>query len=367
VTPFGIYIHWPWCLSKCAYCDFNSAPLGTLDLPRWQAAYRADLQQLASLCPGRTVSSIFFGGGTPSLMPVPLLEDILSGIARLFSLAPDCEISLEANPGATETLKGIAQAGINRLSLGIQSLDDDALAQLGRRHTATEARRALADAQTLFPRVSADFITARPGQTLSAWETELTDILSLGLSHMSIYQLILEPETRLARAHPVMPDEDTETGMYALTQTMTAGAGLPAYEISNHARPGEECRHNLLYWHYGEYAGIGAGAHGRLHMERSVFATTMPVQPESWLTCDGCPEMEALDIPAQIEESLIMGLRLTEGVARARMEHLGWPDARAKAEIRQLVQMGFLEETEGFLRATPEGRLRLNALIARLA
>ncbi len=366
-APFGIYIHWPWCLSKCAYCDFNSAPLGEIDLPRWQAAYMADIAHIADRLPGRRVSSIFFGGGTPSLMPPALIAAILAAIARRFPMADDCEISLEANPGATKTLRDIADCGINRLSLGVQALDDAGLARLGRKHTAAEALHALADAQGLFPRVSADFITARPGQTLAAWERELSKILGLGLSHLSIYQLILEPGTRLAQENPVLPDEGEEAAIYALTQDMTAAAGLPAYEISNHARPFEECRHNLLYWRYGEYAGIGPGAHGRLHDGNTVLATSMPARPNEWLSAGGRPDGETLDARAQVQERMIMGLRLAEGLRLSGLAALGWPDGAARAETGRLVQQGFLEETGGFLKATGEGRLRLNALIARLA
>ena len=367
MNPFGLYIHWPWCLSKCAYCDFNSRPLANIDEKQWLAAYLADIGHLAGLMPGRTVSSVFFGGGTPSLMPPAVLDGILAAIAGHWALADDREISLEANPGATGNFPAITRAGINRLSLGIQSLDDTHLNFLGRRHSAREGLEALEEARKDFSRVSADFITALPGQSLAMWEKELSAILALGLSHLSIYQLTLEAGTRLAALNPAMPDEDKAAANYELTAKMTGEAGLCAYEVSNHAKPGEECRHNLLYWRYGDYGGIGPGAHGRLTLPGGKLATTFPAGAEAWMKKAGAPDTETLDARAQTTEMLLMGLRLAEGVNLARLAALGWPDVATNSRIQSLMEQGFLERTDSHLRTTPAGRLRLNGVIERLA
>ena len=317
----ALYIHWPFCLAKCPYCDFNSHVRDRVDHTAWRDSLLADLRHEATLTGGRKVGSIFFGGGTPSLMPPALVADLIAEADRLWGLTPDCEITLEANPSSVEAARfaDLAKAEVNRVSLGLQALDDASLRFLGRLHDAAEGLAALEVAQRHFARVSFDLIYARPSQSLDQWRAELARALGFGTGHLSVYQLTIEPGTRFAtdfrKGLFVLPDEDLAADLFALTREMTAAAGLPAYETSNHARPGEESRHNLTYWRYGDYVGIGPGAHGR----RLSMATVRHRKPENWLeaiarTGHGIVEEQPLDPATQASEALLMGLRLTEGI-----------------------------------------------------
>lgn len=317
----ALYIHWPFCLAKCPYCDFNSHVRAGIDHALWERALLADMRREAEVAGGETLTSIFFGGGTPSLMPPTLVERLLIEAEKLWGFSPDVEITLEANPSSVEAAKfaALASAGINRVSLGVQALDDDALRFLGRLHDAAEGLAALDVAQRHFQRVSFDLIYARPEHSPKAWEAELRLALSFGTGHLSLYQLTIEPGTRFAtlvREGKFAPLDDDDAGdLFTLTREMTASAGLPAYEISNHARPGEESRHNLTYWRYQDYCGIGPGAHGR----RGGLATVRHRKPENWLSAiasqnDGIAEERALGQREQAAEAMLMGLRLGEGV-----------------------------------------------------
>ncbi|HEY0958336.1 MAG TPA: radical SAM family heme chaperone HemW [Novosphingobium sp.] len=330
----ALYIHWPFCLAKCPYCDFNSHVRDRVDHDRWQRALLADMRREAELADGEPLTSIFFGGGTPSLMPPALVATLLTEAERLWSFAPGIEITLEANPSSVEAANfaALAGAGINRVSLGLQALEDETLRFLGRFHDAREGLAALDVAQRHFVRVSFDLIYARPGQSVAEWKTELTRALSFGTGHLSLYQLTIEPGTRFAtmvREQRFTPlDDDAAADLFGLTREMTASAGLPAYEISNHARPGEESRHNLAYWRYQDYCGIGPGAHGR----RGGLATVRHKKPENWLAAidlqgDGVSEARPLDFGEQASEAMLMGLRLREGLDLAVMaERFGFPE-----------------------------------------
>ena len=317
----ALYIHWPFCLAKCPYCDFNSHVRERVDHQHWQDALLADMRHEHALAGGEPLDSIFFGGGTPSLMPPALVARLLEEAERLWGFAPGIEITLEGNPSSVEAANyaALASAGVNRVSLGLQALDDETLRFLGRLHDARDGLDALDVAQRQFERVSFDLIYARPGQSVEQWQAELARALSFGTGHLSLYQLTIEPGTRFAtmvRQHTFEPlDEDACADMFALTRELTAGAGLPAYEISNHARPGEESRHNLTYWRYGDYCGIGPGAHGR----RGGMATVRHRKPENWLAAiaqqgHGTSEGRPLGQREQASEAMLMGLRLREGV-----------------------------------------------------
>jgi oxygen-independent coproporphyrinogen-3 oxidase len=317
----ALYIHWPFCLAKCPYCDFNSHVRDAVDHALWERGLLADMRREAELAGGETLTSIFFGGGTPSLMPPVLVERLLTEAERLWGFAPGIEITLEANPSSVEAANfaALAAAGINRVSLGLQALDDEALRFLGRLHDVGEGLAALEIAQRHFGRISFDLIYALPGQTEMRWEAELGWALSFGTGHLSLYQLTIEPGTRFAtlvREGKFAPlDDDAAADMFALTRDRTTAAGLPAYEISNHARPGEESRHNLTYWRYQDYCGIGPGAHGR----RGGLATVRHRKPENWLAAiaahhDGIAETRTLERREQASEAMLMGLRLAEGV-----------------------------------------------------
>ncbi len=376
---FGVYVHWPFCASKCPYCDFNShVRHGGIDETRFLSAYLADLDTTAARIGPRRADSIFFGGGTPSLMSPATVAAILERIDRHFSVAPDCEITLEANPSSVEAdrFAGYRSAGVNRVSLGVQSLSDDILATLGRLHSAAEARQAVAIAERTFPRTSFDLIYARPGQTLAAWREELLQALDLASDHISLYQLTIESGTPFATLHANgklrIPEDQAADDLYALTQELTAAAGLPAYEISNHARPTGESRHNLLYWRYGEYAGIGAGAHGRLLLASGRRATLAERQPEAWLqrvetSGSGIVEDEPLAAAEQADEALLMGLRLVEGLPLDRLARVGGLAPRGRA-LGRLTMQGMLEAAgPGRVRATAAGRMVLNELVRQLA
>ena len=324
----SLYTHWPFCLSKCPYCDFNSHVRDGIDVDAWQAALLADMRaEHAHTASEEPLLSIFFGGGTPSLMPPALVASLLSEAERLWGFAPDIEITLEANPSSVEAANfaALAAAGVNRVSLGVQSLWDDQLRFLGRLHGAQEAMRATELAQGLFDRVSIDLIYARPGQTVEDWRQELGEALAIGTSHLSLYQLTIEPSTRFAtdvRREVFVPlEDDPAADLFALTRETTSAAGVPAYEVSNHARPGEESRHNLTYWRYRDYIGIGPGAHGR----RGGVATLRHKKPENYLRSvaeqgDGLEETRRLSLSEQASEALLMGLRLAEGVDLADLE-----------------------------------------------
>ena len=377
---FGLYVHWPFCLSKCPYCDFNSHVRERIDGEAWAGALVREIDHFAALTPGRRLTSIYFGGGTPSLMDSSLTGTIIDRAARRWGLADDVEITLEANPTSVEAarLQDFSVAGINRISLGIQALEDKSLALLGRRHSAAEARDAITMAARVFDRFSFDLIYARPGQTAAAWEAELRDALRLAGDHLSVYQLTIEPGTAFhqvfARGDLALPPETEGAELYHLTQAILADAGLPAYEISNHARPGAECRHNLVYWRYQDYVGVGPGAHGRIVVDGQRLATRQEKAPETWaerVMREGHATVEQPVVAREeaVAEALMMGLRLAEGIDAARFERqTGVPlaDAVDAAQLERLAAGGFVEWTEAGLRATPAGRAVLNAVTARL-
>ena len=376
---FGVYVHWPFCLSKCPYCDFNShVRHAAIDEARFVRAFTAEIAATAERIPGREAVSIFFGGGTPSLMQPATVGAILDAIARHWRLRADVEVTLEANPTSVEAtrFRGYRTAGVNRVSLGVQALDDAALAALGRLHTAEEALAAVAIARATFPRYSFDLIYARPEQTVAAWRNELARAIGEAGDHLSLYQLTIEPDTPFASLHAtgklVTPDDDTGRALYDATQNVCDASGLPAYEISNHARPGGECRHNLVYWRYGEYAGIGPGAHGRLDVEGRRYATAAEKNPERWLALvetrgNGLVVDETLTRTEQADELLLMGLRLTEGIELARYAEVAGKPLDPE-RIADLAQGGMVETTpERRLRVTAAGFPLLDAVVADLA
>jgi putative oxygen-independent coproporphyrinogen III oxidase len=378
-SAFGLYIHWPFCLSKCPYCDFNShVRHASVDEARFARAFAAEIAATAARLPGRTVSTIFFGGGTPSLMQPATVGAVLDAVARHWPIAGDVEVSLEANPTSVEAtrFRGFRAAGINRVSLGVQALDDAALKALGRLHSAQEALEAVAIARSTFERYSFDLIYARPEQTPQAWAAELKRAIEEAGEHLSLYQLTIERETPFAALHAagklLIPGDDTARALYDATQDVCTSAGLPAYEVSNHARPGDECRHNLVYWRAQEYAGIGPGAHGRLDIAAERRATATEKRPQDWLSRveslgHGIVSDEALTQEQIADEFLLMGLRLAEGIDPARYARLaGRPlDPRRVALLRE---QGALERTpDGRLRLTLAGFPLLDAVIANLA
>jgi putative oxygen-independent coproporphyrinogen III oxidase len=378
-TPFAIYVHWPFCLSKCPYCDFNShVRQGGIDEARFVRAYEAEIASTAARVPGRTVSTIFFGGGTPSLMQPSSVQAILDAIAKHWSVAPAAEVTLEANPTSVEAtrFRGFRSAGVNRVSLGVQALDDAALKELGRLHNAQEALDAVAVARTIFQRYSFDLIYARARQTRNEWGAELKRAIGEAAEHLSLYQLTIEPDTPFFGLHKAgklaIPDEDLARDLYDLTQTICVGAGFPAYEVSNHARPGAECRHNLVYWRGHEYAGIGPGAHGRLNIDGRRYATETDKHPEAWLDCvetqgTGLIVDEKLSAGEVADEFLLMGLRLAEGIEPERFMQLAGRPLDPK-RISFLREGGVVESTpDGRLRVTPSGFPLLDAVVADLA
>lgn len=377
---FAVYIHWPFCKSKCPYCDFNSHVRDGIEQERWQSALLTELDHAAGETAGRRVTSIFFGGGTPSLMAPATVAALLDRAAARWDLAADIEITLEANPTSVEAsrFRDLRAAGVNRLSLGVQALDDAALRFLGRGHDLAEALAALALAGAHFARYSFDLIYARPGQTLAAWRAELECALALAGDHLSLYQLTIEPGTAFAAAHArgdiVLPDDERAGALYEATQERLDRDGLAAYEISNHARPGGESRHNLTYWRYGDYVGIGPGAHGRLTRGGEKMATRRRRAPETWLAAverqgHGSEEPVVLSPGERWQEMLMMGLRLAEGIDRARFRAetgAEIEDAVDAARLADLVEGGFLQSDTQGLRATAAGRQRLNAVLAAL-
>jgi putative oxygen-independent coproporphyrinogen III oxidase len=378
-TPFAVYVHWPFCLSKCPYCDFNShVRHGGVDEARFLRAYETEIAATAARVPGRPVSSIFFGGGTPSLMQPSSVQAILDCISKYWTIAPNVEVTLEANPTSVEAtrFRGFRAAGVNRVSLGVQALDDASLKELGRLHTAQEALNAVAIARSIFDRYSFDLIYARPQHTLDAWAAELKRAIAEAAEHLSLYQLTIEPDTPFAGLYKAgkltIPDEDLARDLYDLTQTVCADAGLPAYEISNHARPGAECRHNLVYWRGHDYAGVGPGAHGRLTIDGRRVATATENRPEAWLmrveeSGIGLTVEEKLTSGEAADEYLVMGLRLAEGIDPAHYSALSGRALDPK-RISILREVGAVETTtDGRLRVTQSGFPLLDAVVADLA
>lgn len=373
---FGVYVHWPFCKAKCPYCDFNSHVRQSVDQAAWADAYLSEIDRTAAEAGARAVQSVFFGGGTPSLMDPALVGAILDRIASRWSMSNDVEITLEANPTSVEAerFRGYRSAGVNRLSLGIQALNDTDLRRLGRQHSATEALAALALARETFGRVSCDLIYARQDQTLAGWQAELRQLLSLGPDHMSLYQLTIEDGTAFGRLFDQgklrgLPDEDLSAEMYEATAGLCAEAGLSAYEVSNYAKTGAESRHNLIYWRMGDYAGIGPGAHGRLTLSTGRFATATLRSPEAWLAAaakgNGETERERLSNEDRAVEYLMMSMRLAEGCDLTRLQALrGKP--LPEARLNSLIQDGFLCRNDNRLIATPSGRLVLNRVLLEL-
>jgi oxygen-independent coproporphyrinogen-3 oxidase len=374
--PLALYVHWPFCVSKCPYCDFNSHVRDTIDQQAWKDALIADLRFEALRAPARPLTSIFFGGGTPSLMPPDTIEALIREAERLLGFSTGIEITLEANPSSVEAsaFADLALAGINRVSLGLQALDDAALRFLGRAHDVHEGLSALDHAQHHFSRVSFDLIYARPGQTLAGWENELRRALSFGTGHLSLYQLTIEPGTRFAALHAqgrlIELDEDLAADLFEATRSLTFAAGLPAYEISNHARIGEESRHNLAYWRYADYLGVGPGAHGR----RSGLATERHRKPENWMAAigrngHGLQQESPLSAAEQAREALVMGLRLSEGIDLDRIGRLTGLDRDKLVDDREtthLRALGFLETVDHRLKVTEKGAPLLDRILRDL-
>ncbi|MDG5488203.1 radical SAM family heme chaperone HemW [Sphingomonas sp. BGYR3] len=376
-APLALYVHWPFCVSKCPYCDFNSHVRETVDQDAWAAALLADLAHEAALLPGRRLGSIFFGGGTPSLMPPATVAAIIDTATAAWSPVDRLEVTLEANPSSVEAARfaDLAAAGVNRVSLGLQALEDAALAFLGRAHGVDEGLAALATAQASFGRVSFDLIYARPGQSLAGWEAELTRALAYGTEHLSLYQLTIEPGTRFAtlaaKGDLVIPDGDAAADLWDATQALTTAAGLPLYEVSNHARPGAESRHNLSYWRYTDYAGIGPGAHGR----RGGIATFRHKKPENWIAAverngHGLREETALTADERATEAMVMGLRLAEGLDLGHLTNVGNAPADTRIDMSaadRLAGHGLVWRTPDRIGLTPAGMPLLDAVLRDLA
>lgn len=373
---FGLYLHWPFCEAKCPYCDFNSFVRDRIDQARWRDAYLTELDRYAAWLPGRVLNSVFFGGGTPSLMDPDTVAALLDRIRRHWPLANDLEVTLEANPTSVEAgrFHAFAEAGINRVSLGVQALNDADLRRLGRTHSAADARQAFDIARQYFDRVSFDLIYARQDQDLSDWQAELSEALAMAVDHLSLYQLTIEPGTVFGARHARgklrgLPHEDKAADMYEATQALCAAAGYPAYEVSNHARSRAESRHNLIYWRYGDFAGIGPGAHGRLTLDGRRFATETFKNPEKWLKAaeqsGGEASRHLISSEDQAQEYLMMSLRLSEGMSLSRFAELAGQDLNAEA-LARLTELSMLTVSDDIAKTTPQGRVVLNAVIAEL-
>ncbi|MDA5092979.1 radical SAM family heme chaperone HemW [Aliiroseovarius sp. KMU-50] len=373
---FGLYVHWPFCASKCPYCDFNSHVSATIDQSQWAAAYLKELDRYGAETPGRVLSSIYFGGGTPSLMDPATVAAIIDKAADLWTFANDIEITLEANPTSIEAknFAGYREAGVNRVSMGFQALSDDDLRKLGRLHSVDEGLRALEIARQHFSRVNFDLIYARQNQNLADWQAELDLALSFSPDHLSLYQLTIEPGTAFGARFEAgklagLPEEDLAVDMFFHTQEATAAAGLPAYEVSNHAKPGEESRHNLIYWRSGDWMGVGPGAHGRLSFGGNRWATEAPLSPSKWLenVLGDTDKRERASLPLheQVTEYLLMGLRTSEGIALDRLDHQFKTKLNTN-KIKDLQDLGLISVDQKRLRATNEGRPVLNGILREI-
>jgi oxygen-independent coproporphyrinogen-3 oxidase len=373
---FGVYVHWPFCAAKCPYCDFNShVAHRPVDQARWRRGLLRELRAARAMTGARPAETVFFGGGTPSLMPVATVAAVIEEIDRLWGLVPGAEITLEANPTSVEAKRfgGYAQAGVNRISMGVQALRDDDLKALGRMHGVAEAQAGFMVARNHFDRVSFDLIYARTGQTVETWLAELDEAIGMAIDHLSLYQLTIEPGTRFAELHARgrlrVPDDDVSADMFEATQTACAAAGLPAYEVSNHARPGAESRHNLIYWRYGDYAGVGPGAHGRITRDGQRLATETLRQPSAWLdrveqggdTFETAP-LSGLD---QATEYLLMAMRLAEGADTARFRRLAGY-ALPEDRVAALIAQGLLMRRQDRITTTSAGRPLLDAILRSL-
>ncbi len=379
-TAFHLYVHWPYCTSKCGYCDFASyVPRGPWDPARFVAAYRADIAALRGRTGARELGSVFFGGGTPSLAEPAVIGAVIEAAMAAWTPRADCEVTLEANPGTVDKqgLRALRDAGVNRLSIGAQSFDAAALKALGRTHSLDETKHAITWAHDIFDRLSFDLITARPGLTEASWTAELGEALEFAGEHLSIYQLTVEDGTPLARdvaaGRVTMPDEDTGADLFEATRRIMADAGRPAYEVSNFARPGAECRHNLAIWRGADYGGVGPAAHGRLTLEEGRFATRHAPDALAWLKGPPAPRMDALDVEERAREHLMMALRLTEGIRTAvfaaRFGEAGMTDPRElmnRGALDEAVGLGLIAADDDGVRATEAGVLLLNTLTARL-
>ncbi len=373
---FGLYIHWPFCAAKCPYCDFNSHVSARIDQTAWKAAYLKELARVAVLTPGRVLGSVFFGGGTPSLMDPDTVAEIIHAVRGYWATANDLEITLEANPGSVEAGRFAAYraGGVTRISMGIQALNDTDLRRLGRLHNTREALAAFEIARKEFDRVSFDLIYARQDQTLTAWRDELTQALSLAVDHLSLYQLTIEQGTAFGDRYSAgklrgLPDEDLGADMFALTQDICGANGMPAYEVSNHARDGAWSKHNVMYWRYGDYLGIGPGAHGRITLDGRRFATECPKAPAQWLRMvdSGGAELapQALSKSDQASEFLLMGLRMRDGIDMTRYAALSGKPL-AQDALQDLIELGMLRQEKSHLVVTDQGFVVLNAVIAKL-
>ena len=375
---FGLYIHWPFCQSKCPYCDFNSHVAATIDQNRWRDAYLREIARLGAETRGRVLQTVFFGGGTPSLMDPEVVAAILDAVRATWPMVNDPEITLEANPGSVEAgrFHGYRDAGVTRVSMGVQALNDADLRRLGRLHSVAEARQAFDIARKCFDRVSFDLIYARQDQTLSDWRKELNEALSMAVDHLSMYQLTIEDGTafgdRFARGGlRGLPDDDVQADMYLVTQEVCAKHGMPAYEVSNHAAIGSESRHNLVYWRMGDYIGIGPGAHGRLTLGQKRWATEAPRAPGAWLTAvesdrPGELAREEVTMAEQATEYLLTSMRLAEGVDIARFERLNQAPLD-KVRVANLADLGLISAENGKLAATEQGRMVLNGVLRELS
>lgn len=374
---FGVYVHWPFCLSKCPYCDFNSHVASHIDQKQWQHAYLSEIERLGQQTEGRVLSSVYFGGGTPSLMKPELVAAIIERIRATWPMSNDPEITLEANPGSVEAgrFRGFQQAGVSRVSMGMQAMNDEDLRRLGRKHSAAEARQAFDIARACFDRVSFDLIYARQDQTLGAWRDELGKALELAIDHLSLYQLTIEDGTAFADRFAKgglrgLPSEDLSAEMFEVTQELCDRAGLPGYEVSNHAKSGAESRHNLIYWRGGDYVGIGPGAHGRITQQGTRWATEAPKSPALWLEMirsGKAPELPRSALTAEEHgmEYLLMSLRLTEGLDTLRYQTISGTELNAQ-KINDLSEIGMVELHGNNLRTTPKGRMVLNAILRDL-
>lgn len=373
---FGLYVHWPFCMAKCPYCDFNSHVSAQIDQARWIRAYLSEIDRIGAETKGRVLRSVFFGGGTPSLMDPDVIDAILRKVFATWPIANDIEITLEANPTSVDAgrFQGYRDAGVNRISMGVQALNDADLKRLGRLHSVAEARAAFDVARDLFDRVSFDLIYARQDQTVAEWSSELGCALAMAIDHLSLYQLTIEDGTAFGDRHAAgklrgLPDQDRAADLFDVTQELTSAVGMSAYEVSNHAKLGRESRHNLIYWRYGDYAGIGPGAHGRLTTHGQRTATEAPKAPTTWLqqverTGNGESCRDALDPDDQRAEFLLMGLRLAEGVELDRLGRFGAKGLDIK--INGLIDIGMLRKDNVRLAVTAAGRPVLNAVLREL-